>query len=351
MCCASSFARRAENEKATLRRTVRARARSRRTSAPDCPPRRSQSFSAPASRTSPASRARCSPSASTSSGRRSPCPCCSAAIWRATRTTFGSAVRVEARRGGCQRRALDELEGGDRLDRQARVHRQRGRPRRALELRPASQHRSRRSTPTPSSSRARVRCRTDSSPGCEPSRRCPRRTTRASTAVHSARAVCRTRISSSPICRRPSRRRSSRPPSSALTRPWSHPRTPRICSRRCGAVVASESRFPVSTRWRRLVPTPPSRCSTRSSRVTTRRPPDEPEPVYEEPAVAEVGRRKGRIVDAVLGRDRLRSPHRRLGSAQANAPSRISGTVRSSFVSEPCWPIIFCAPLSARRSS
>ena len=39
------------------------------------------------------------------------------------------------------------------------------------------------------------------------------------------------------------------------------------------------------------------------------------------------------------------------GPRQANAPRRMSGTVRSSSVSEPCWPTIFCGALSASRSS
>ena len=53
------------------------------------------------------------------------------------------------------------------------------------------------------------------------------------------------------------------------------------------------------------------------------------------------GRRsaQGPHLDAVVGRDRLRSPHGGL-TPQANAPSRISGTLRSSSVSEPCWPTI-----------
>ena len=54
--------------------------------------------------------------------------------------TFGAADPREARRGRRHGRAVDELEGADRLDRQARVHGERRRPRRPLGLRPSPQH-------------------------------------------------------------------------------------------------------------------------------------------------------------------------------------------------------------------
>ena len=53
--------------------------------------------------------------------------------------TFGVAIRAKLADLAADSERWVELEGGDGLDHQARVHRQRGRPRRALELRPAAQ--------------------------------------------------------------------------------------------------------------------------------------------------------------------------------------------------------------------
>ena len=141
--------------------TVRARARSRRTSAPGCRPRRSPRslgarvediarFEGPvlAEREHVVGQALAVPVLLGGDSTRDAHP------------TFGSAVRAKLAEAGATRRALDELEGADRLDRQARVHR---RARSTTTRAGASSRdaaRSRRSTPTRSSCRGRARCPT-----------------------------------------------------------------------------------------------------------------------------------------------------------------------------------------------
>ena len=146
-------------------------------------------------------------------------------------------------------------------------------------------------------------------------------------------------------------KRASEPPSSP------RPRRP-TCSRRCAAAAVSASRCRGSTRSpRRSARRRPSRCSTRSSRATTRAPADEEPPAsdFQAPtpaAVAEAGRVARGAPRCRRGTRSSSAPAPRTDpSAQANAPSRMSGTIRSSSVSDPCWPIIFCGALSARRSS
>ena len=220
-CCASSCARRAENGRRERRRESSEPPRD-----PGPHPRRAvrrrgrELCSARASRTSPASRAPCSPSASTSSDRRSPCPCCSAPTSRATRTR-PSAPRCARKlaEAGAERRAVDQLEGADRLDRQARVHGERCRPRRALELRASPQHplaAELRRDPALAPGLA-ARGADPAAARARDGRR--RRTTPASTAAPSARAACPRPISSRLRSPRRPPRRSSRPRSSAPTRP------------------------------------------------------------------------------------------------------------------------------------
>ena len=81
------------------------------------------------------------------------------------------------------------------------------------------------------------------------------------------------------------------------------------------------------------------------------------EPSMPEPPVPLAAVRRSRTAvaaapapgDAVLGRDRLRRPQRRLTARgapdrqRAKAPKRSSGTRSSSGLSEPCWPIMPCA--------
>ena len=114
------------------------RARSRRTSAPDCRPKRSRRCSAPASRTSRASRDRCSPSASTSwpGARRS--RAARQRSRRRRRPTFGGVDARSSPRPAPPANAGRAGRRGARLDRQARVHRD-DRPRRAVELRAPQQ--------------------------------------------------------------------------------------------------------------------------------------------------------------------------------------------------------------------
>ncbi len=83
-------------------------------------------------------------------------------------------------------------------------------------------------------------------------------------------------------------------------------------------------------------------------------PETEPERTPRSPGIHRLGSTdEGSTVDAVVGRDRVRSPHGRelTPVRQAKAPKRRSGTVRSSSVSEPCWPTMRCGRLSLSRSS
>ena len=332
---------------------ARARARSRPTSAPGCRPRRSPSCSAPASRTSPASRDPCWPSGSTSSDRRWPCPCCSAANssgdgaahvrlapcarswprparrgerWTSWKEPTGWIVKLEftandidhdARWGFDPRRSTLSPLNADaiQLSRQGslpdgliprlralEIGAAEGRlPLRQRRLRPA------RVFPTPTSSPP-----TSPRPPPPPSRR-PRSSGPASTVVTSAEtadlleALRRRRGQREPL---PGRRRGR-----AVARPL-----PRRAVRRAGARLRRDSR-----RRRADEPDVRRRARRRSPRPAGAR-------------AARRCRRGTRSSSAPAPTTEPRPP-------QANAPSRMSGTIRSSAVSEPCWPTIFCGAL------
>ena len=255
-------------------------ARSRRTSAPACRRRRSPPSPARRSRTSSASRVRSLAEREHVVARRSACPCTPRATSiRGEGTTFGTVDPRAARRRRRVGRTLDELEGDDRLDRQARVHRRPDRSRRALGLRRRASTPRRRSTPTRSSSRRQgslpriliPRLRAvlphDSEPGRLPLRqRC----------IHVRRvaADCSGRTATS---RSPSRSRTAGrdlgeqlDPVSAIKRA-DEPRPtcirPPTCSRRCAAAVASASRVSeVDDVDDRVAPAPEPRSTRRAAR-------------------------------------------------------------------------------------
>ena len=314
-----------------------------------------RSARARASKTSPRSRARCSPSASTSSVRRSPCPCCSAReLDPDAHPTFGAAVRAklaEAGASGERWTSWKEATGwvvkleftANEVDHDARWG-----------------FDPRRSTLSPLNADAIQLSRQGSLPeGLIPRLRALRvdaakDDTRFDSGAFGPRRIagCRPRVARlrEPVAPAVQEAAMKRADASAVTSP-----RPPTCSRRCGAVAGSASRCPDAEEC--LARAPSSGRAVRCARARLRRVARddfERRARAARPSRPPSPRRRaaqGPHVDAVVGRDRLRRAHRRTSRPQANAPRRMSGTVRSSSVSEPCWPTMRWAPLSSSRSS
>ena len=203
---------------------------------------------ASASRTSPASRVPCSPSASTSSARRWRCPCSSAASSSPTsHPTFGAAVRAKLAEAGAIGERWTSWKEHDRLDRQARVHRERGRSRRPLEVRPAPQHALAAERRCRSSCRGRARCPRGSSRACARWTPHPRQGRHAvrQRRLRSARRPMPEADLESPDLPEPVAPAVQEAAIKRATAPAvDHRPRPPTCSRRCAAGAGSASRCP-----------------------------------------------------------------------------------------------------------
>ena len=255
---------------------------------------------APASRTSRASRDPCSPSASTSSVRRSPCPCCSAPnSTRTSHPTFGGAVRAKLAEAGASGERWTSWKEPTGWIVKLEFTANRGRPRRAVGLRPAPQHpvaaERRRDPALAAGLAARGAHPAPARAGVGP--REGRHALRQRRVRSAAPAGCRPRVTRPARAGRPGRAGGG---DEARDRDGRHlVRDGRSARGAAAPPRPARAAARIGRSRRRPARTPPSRCSTRSSPATTRSPRDDfdDEPPTERRAGRGRrgrGRRKGR---------------------------------------------------------